>query len=129
MARNTNTRTRTAAKPTPAAKPAPAKVAKPKPTPANCACGCGQPTVTSKATFVAGHDARLAGILGRALATEEGLTETQQKQYDAMSDRLRAKADRVVETIRNREQVKAAKAAARDLARAAYKQALADATA
>lgn len=57
-----------------AAKPQTAKPAKattkpaPKPAqPTNCKCGCGNATKRANADYVAGHDARHAGVVGRAL--------------------------------------------------------------
>lgn len=129
MARTQNTRK--TAQPTPAKetapKAAPAKVAD-KPAPANCRCGCGQPTVTTKATFVSGHDARLAGVLGRKVA-EGTLTEQEQTLLNSLSDKLQAKVAKVADTARGREAKKAAAKAAKAVAKAAYEQALADALA
>lgn len=52
------------------AKPAKTATSKPAPKPAqptNCKCGCGNPTKRANADYVAGHDARHAGVVGRAL--------------------------------------------------------------
>lgn len=113
------------AKPAKAAdKPAPAKVPAPRPAPANCGCGCGQPTVTAKATFVSGHDARLAGVLGRALSAnpkdKDALTRTL-----ALSPKLQAKVVKVKETADRKVAEKAARAKAAAAAKAAYAAAMA----
>lgn len=103
--------------------PTPAKAAAPvkaKPAPANCGCGCGQPTITAKATFLAGHDARHAGNLARAIVAGEDVTEP----YGRLSERLQAKVDSLVEAWAKQAKVKAAKEAAK----AAYEAALAEAT-
>jgi hypothetical protein len=44
---------------------------KAKPEPEPCLCGCGKPTVTTKASFIAGHDARLASRLVNAALEAE----------------------------------------------------------
>ena len=108
-----------------ATKPAAATPAA-KPLPSNCRCGCNQPTVTEKALFVSGHDARLAGALGRAKAAGP-LTKPQQAQYDSLSDALRKKADGVEQTARRKAAEKAARVEAARIAKAAYDKALADA--
>lgn len=113
--------TKNTAPTTPAVKTAPAK-------PANCACGCGAPTITSKALFVSGHDARLSGVLGR-VAAERSLTKPEQAQYDALSDALRAKTDRVTATAKRKSAEKAARETAKIAAKKAYNDALAAATA
>lgn len=117
-----STRTRTAP-----ATPAPeAKVAT-KPAPSNCRCGCGQPTVTAKATFVAGHDARLAGRLGRALAVNPK-DEAALKVLATLTDRLQAKVEGVRVTAVKKAAAKEAREVAKAAAKAAYEKALADAT-
>jgi hypothetical protein len=87
-----------------------------------CGCGCGVPTVTAKATFLSGHDARHAGALGRALvanpADEAALT-----RLASLTPALQAKVARFIETANRKEAEKAAKAAARDAAKAAAKAA------
>lgn len=106
-----------APKATPAAKPAPA----------NCGCGCGAPTITAKARFLAGHDARHAGNLGRALGTapigpeREALTA----QVNALSPALKDKVLKIATTASRKQAVKDARATAK----AAYAKALADALA
>jgi len=48
------------------------KATKPEPEP--CLCGCGKPTVTAKARFIAGHDAKLkARLITAALEAEAQL--------------------------------------------------------
>jgi hypothetical protein len=95
--------------------------AKPKSAPANCGCGCGQPTVTAKATFLAGHDARFAGAYGRGEIT---LNERQMAIL-ADSPKLQAKVDRIIATTAKRDAAKVARAAAKAAAKAAYDQAMA----
>lgn len=75
------------------ADPTPAKQAA-KPTPQNCACGCNQPTITAKAAFLSGHDARFAGRYGRG---EIRLNAHQKAVLDA-SPRLQAKVDGIIQT-------------------------------
>lgn len=112
--------------------PAPAKgkgkpaatTSKPKPAPANCGCGCGQPTITARAAFLAGHDARLAGVLGRAIGSGSATAE-QTAQYAGLTDLLKGKTDKIAATARRAQAVKDAKATAK----AAYDKALADALA
>lgn len=118
---------RRAAAPAPAAEvpaaPAPAEVAAPAPAPRPCGCGCAAPTVRPEARFIAGHDARLAGQIGRALAAGEIDAEEAARRLG--SDRLMAKAAGVADTARRREAEKAARAAAKAAAAAAYAAALA----
>lgn len=118
----------------PAAAPAPAEVpaapaapevpAAPAPAPTLCGCGCAAPTVRPEAGFIAGHDARLAGQIGRALAAGEIAPEEAARRLG--SDRLMAKAAGVADTARRREAGKAARAAAKAAAAAAYAAAMAD---
>lgn len=103
---------------TPAAKPA-APAA-----PANCACGCGAPTITAKALFVSGHDARLAGVLGRALAADPA-DKAAQARLEALSPALQAKALSVKATADRKAAEKAAKAAAKAAAAKVYEEMLA----
>lgn len=113
------------------ATPAKTKPVKPAKKPAEqpgsfplCGCGCGVPTVTAKATFLSGHDARHAGNLGRALAadpTDADLIAA----YGRLTPALQAKVDRVRTTAERKVAEKAAKAAAREAAKAAYEAALA----
>jgi hypothetical protein len=49
-------------------------IEKPKPKPSPCKCGCGALTVSAKARFLSGHDARLASrLVTAALAAEAEL--------------------------------------------------------
>lgn len=108
MKNNTNT--------TPA--PAAARVAQ------NCGCGCGAPTITDRALFLSGHDARLAGVVGRGLvSTDEATREAAQARLETLSPALKAKAQRVVETAERKAADKAAKAKAREAAKQAAKAA------
>lgn len=101
---------------TPAATPA---------TPANCGCGCNRPTVTAKARFLSGHDARHAANLAAAILAGKDVKAA--LQAPAMSDRLRDKVDGIVATQRKREAERKAAKAAKAVAKAAYEKALADA--
>lgn len=111
------------------AKPTPAKQApKPKPTadkpkPQNCACGCGAPTITAKAAFLSGHDARFAGLLGRG---EIKPTAAQKAVLEA-SPRLQAKVEGIVQTQAKRLAAKQAREAAQKAAAAAKQAVLAKA--
>lgn len=106
------------------ATPAPAKPGKPaKPaapaTPGNfplCGCGCGVPTVTAKARFLSGHDARYAGMVGRGERAADPRLAT---------PGLDAKIEKIAATTRQREALKAAKAAANQAAKDAYAAAMA----
>lgn len=107
--------------PAKAAKQAPAKKAAtptaPR-TPANCGCGCGQPTITAKAKFVSGHDARFAGQVGR------GEIQPTDAQRDLITPALQAKIDKIAATANRKAAEKAAKAAAKAAAAKAYAEAL-----
>lgn len=119
--------TPTAPKAPAAAKPTPAPKATPVPaprTPANCACGCGAPTITAKALFVSGHDARLAGVLGRALSANPKDADAL-KRAEALSPKLQAKVANVKATADRKVAEKAARAKAKAAAAAAYAAALA----
>lgn len=126
MARNTNTSKPATTPAKVADKTAPAKPAEPKPAPANCKCGCGAPTVTSKALFLSGHDARLAGRLGRQAATKEGLSDADVALLDSLTDRLQAKVETVRMTAIKKAVAKEAREQAKSVAKAAYEQAMAD---
>lgn len=86
-----------------------AKASTPKAPPANCGCGCGRPAITSRATFLPGHDARLASVLGKAVTR----TKDQQAQYAAMSPALKVKTDKIAATTAKANAVKALKAQAK----------------
>lgn len=90
-----------------------------KPAPANCGCGCGSPTITSKATFLAGHDARHAGVLGRGLAATPDDADLK-AAYARLTAPLQVKVDKIRETATRKAGVKAA----REVAKAAYAEAL-----
>jgi hypothetical protein len=100
----------------PTATPAPVKV---KPAPAHCGCGCGQPTVTAKARFLSGHDARWAGQVGRG-----EVTPTPEQEH-LLTDALQAKIDKIRATQAKRDAAKAARAAAKVAAAKAYAEAMA----
>lgn len=87
-----------------------------------CGCGCKVPTQTARATFLSGHDARLAGALGRALVANPA-DEAALARVASLSPALQAKVARFVETDARRKAEKAARAAAREAARAAAKAA------
>lgn len=89
--------------------------------PANCGCGCGQPTVTSRAVFLSGHDARFAGMVGRGEIEPDG----HQQAILNDSPRLQAKVAGIRETQAKREAQKAAREAAKEAARRAYEEAMA----
>lgn len=118
--------------PTPAPKQAKAKAPKAKPAPkapkaaapANfplCGCGCGVPTVTAKARFLSGHDARFAGLVGRG---ERVLTD---EESSLVTPALQAKIDKIRETANRKAATKAAQEAAKAAAKAAYAAAMASA--
>lgn len=86
-----------------------------KPTPSNCGCDCGAPTITEKALFLSGHDARFAGRVGRG---ETKPSPAQQAIIDG-SPALAAK----IQGIRQTATKKAATKAARDAAKVAAKKA------
>lgn len=112
------------AKPAPAANPAtPAAKPAAKPAPANCGCGCGLPTVTEKALFLSGHDARFAGRVGRG---EIEPTDAQRRIL-ADSPRLQAKVEGIRATAAKKAAAKAAREAAKKAAKAAYDEAMAKA--
>lgn len=118
--------TKSAAK-TAAAKSTPeAPTAKVAATPTKCRCECGANTVRPEARYLAGHDARRAGQLGRKVASGE-LTEA--ALVDAFKDepKLLAKAQNVVATANRKAAEKAARQAAREAAKAAFEAALAGA--
>jgi len=82
--------------------------------PHDCLCGCGS-TITTKALFRPGHDARMAGQVGREIAAimNGGHDEGDQIKINALIESLptpalQAKAHRVAETA-NRKNLKAAK--------------------
>lgn len=111
-----STRTARTAKP---ATEAPAAEVTAKPAPANCGCGCGQPTVTAKAKFLSGHDARWAGQVGRGEVTPT------EEQAHLLTPALQAKIDKIRATQAKRDALKAAKAAAKVAAAKAHAEALA----
>lgn len=89
-----------------------------KKAPANCGCGCGAPTITAKARFLSGHDARFAGQVGRGEVTPADW------QKALITPALQAKIDGIRETQVKRDALKAAKAAAKVAAAKAYAEAL-----
>lgn len=121
-----------ATKPTTPRKPAAPTKSAPAPTPTKpapaapatfplCGCGCGVPTVTAKARFLSGHDARFAGQVGRG---EVPLPLTA-AQAALVSPALQAKIDGIRETQAKRNAAKAARAAAKAAAKVAYDEAMA----
>lgn len=130
MSKTATTRTRKTAAPkttpaTKAVKPASPAVVKPATKPSNCGCGCGSPALTSKGTFLPGHDARLAGVLGRAVGSSSA-TEAQRTQIASLSSPLQAKIAKIAQTERTRAVEKAARIHATAVAKAAYDLAFAD---
>lgn len=109
----------TAPKATPTPKAPPVKQA-----PSNCGCGCGKPTITAKAAFLSGHDARHAGVLGRAFGTGTATPEMQ-AAYDRLTDRLKEKVDGIAKTAKRNQAVKDAKEAAKRAAKEAFDAAMA----
>lgn len=90
----------------------------------NCGCGCGKPTITDRALFLSGHDARLAGVVGRGLTdADPAVRAAAAKRREGLSPALQAKADRVVETAKAKAAKKAATAKAREAAKKAAKEA------
>lgn len=91
--------------------------------PRNCGCGCGRPTVTDRATFLAGHDARFAGQVGR------GEIEPDVYQQAILDDSpaLAAKVAGIRATQQKKAAAKAAREAAKVAAKEAYAKALAEA--
>lgn len=126
MQKNTATPTRKATPAKARKAPAPAPAPKPAAVPANCGCGCGAPTITARAAFLAGHDARMAGVLGRAIGSGTATPE-QHAQYDRASAPLRAKIDGIAATAKRKAATKAAKDAAKAAAAAAFDAAMASA--
>lgn len=113
------------AKKTPAK--APAVKATPK-APANCGCGCGAPTITAKATFLPGHDARLAGVLGREWAREDLSTEEAdalEARIGSLTPALQAKVRSVTATVERKRAEKVAREVAKKAAAEAFKAAMA----
>lgn len=90
-----------------------------KPAPANCGCGCGAPTITEKARFLSGHDARFAGAVGR------GEIKPTPAQAALITPALQAKIDGIAATASRRAAEKAARVKAKAAAKAAYDKALA----
>ena len=108
---------------TPVAEVAPAKkVETPAPAPRFCACGCGAHTVRPEARYVAGHDARHAGQVGRSLA------DTPRSDADLLAilgtTDLVAKARRVAATAARKVAEKEARRVAKEAAKVAYAAAL-----
>ena len=120
MSATTTTRTRKPAKPAPA--PAPAPEATPAAAPTICRCGCGSPTVRAEALYIAGHDARHAGQIGRLLIadlTDDEAPAAEHRLALLPTPALRAKAEGMVATAAR----KAAERSARKAAHAAAKAA------
>lgn len=81
-----------------------------------CKCECGQITHRPTALYVAGHDARHAGIVGRSAVSDDRV-----KEIFASQPKLAAKALRVRETAARKAAEKAAAAKAREAAKVAAK--------
>jgi len=90
---------------------APAKDTNPADLPI-CLCGCGQPVTSRKSKYLPGHDARHAGNVGRQLI-EEGAA-VPELLAALGSDKLRAKAVRMLEVHSEKQEAKAKKAEAKD---------------
>lgn len=96
-----------------------AKTTAPKTAPApvvtKCRCGCGLQTIRTDAMYLPGHDARHAGIVGRAIIANP----TQAKDLIAAlpTDRLRIKAEAMVAKAAEREAERARRQAAREAAK------------
>lgn len=104
------------AKQAPAATPAPVK---PAATPRNCGCGCNAPTITERASFLPGHDARFAGLVGR------GEIVPADWQTALITAPLQKKIDGITETAKRKAAVKTAREAAKAAAKAAFDAAMA----
>lgn len=100
-------------------KTAPAKPAPVKKAPANCGCGCGAPTITEKASFLPGHDARFAGLVGR------GEVVPSDAQTALITPALAKKIDGIRATATKKAAVKAAREAGKAAAKAAFEAAMA----
>lgn len=99
---------------------APAEVVAPSnnpaaPTPVACNCGCGAMANLGRA-YKPGHDARHAGLVGRALVAKAPGAEAAR---DALPPALRAKAERFADNAAKAEARKTAAAAIRTAAKAA----------
>lgn len=88
------------------------------PTPENtpCRCGCGLGTIRPDAFYLPGHDARHAGAIGRQAIAEPNRAEDLIKSLP--SDRLRAKAQAMIERDAHQRADRERRAAAREAARA-----------
>ncbi len=90
-----------------ATQPAPVEAPQPTTEVRLCTCGCGEPVKGKKALFIPGHDARMAGQIGRALV---GLDA---KAADALIATLPSEAlQRKARNIANNHAAKVAKKAA-----------------
>lgn len=110
---------KTPAKAKQAKTPAKPAAAKPAATPRNCGCGCNAPTITEKASFLPGHDARFAGRVGRGEITPADW------QTALITEALQKKIDGITETAKRKQAVKAAREAAKAAAKAAFDAAMA----
>lgn len=63
----------------------------------NCRCGCGEPTIGKKAEYRPGHDARHAGVIGRALAETQDSKARANLLNRLPSEALKAKAQAAFE--------------------------------
>lgn len=73
-----------------------------------CRCGCKAQVVSKKATYLAGHDARHAGVVGRSLT---GNRSADAKRLAVLpTEALQAKAVRVAVTAKAKASAKKAKA-------------------
>lgn len=59
----------------------------------DCACGCGTAT---KALFAPGHDARMAGVVARAIATDGDFSRLEQLPTPPLRVKARAHAERLL---------------------------------
>lgn len=110
----------------PATPKAPAK-------PSACRCSCGQTTIRPNARYIAGHDARHAGVMGRAMiaSSRQGEPLPTRESLVALfgTERLADKALGMVVTANAKANAIAKAKAAKAAAQAAYDKALADAKA
>ena len=58
------------------------KAAKPKAQPHPCECGCGEQTITGRARFIPGHDAKLASQLVRSALEGDRTAEQRLKKLN-----------------------------------------------
>lgn len=121
-ARSTRTASKPATAKASATTPATAEATTPAKAPTACRCGCTQPTVTAKARYLSGHDARHAAAVGHSLHGDIAA-------IFADAPKLAAKAQAIRDTTDRKAQERVARAAATAAAKAAYADAIATANA